>query len=210
MKPCPLELRQRMVGAGAQRTHTIAELADLFQVTERYSYKLLKLRRDCGELTPLPPRGGTDPMFNAARLSDLSQLAAQSPDATLKELQTLVRRHCRINVCLTTSWSALRNLNLTVKKTRRAAEADLRERAEALQPTLPVRRLWFLDEFGLKMTRTNARAPRGQRAVVYELWFTNFGLRTLVYELWFTNVLKRGVPISPSLARSPCAVSRLR
>lgn len=116
MKPCPLELRERIVGAVDQRTHTIAELAELFQVTERYIYKLLKLRRDAGDLTPLPHGGGTEPMFDAARLSSLSQLVAQSPDATLKELQTLIWRHCRINACLTTIWSALRKLNLTVKK----------------------------------------------------------------------------------------------
>jgi hypothetical protein len=36
--------------------------------------------------------------------------------------------------------------------------------------TLPSLRLWFLDEFGihLAMSRANARAPRGERAVVVE------------------------------------------
>ena len=36
--------------------------------------------------------------------------------------------------------------------------------------TLPALRLWFLDEFGihLAMSRANARAPRGERAVVVE------------------------------------------
>lgn len=36
--------------------------------------------------------------------------------------------------------------------------------------TLPVERLWFLDEFGihLALSRNYARAPRGQRAVVME------------------------------------------
>ena len=116
MKPCPLELRERIVGAVDQQTHTIAELAELFQVTERYIYKLLKLRRDTGDLTPLPHSGGCDPLLADAKLLQLAQLVAQYPDATLKELQTLVRRHCRLEVCLTTIWSALRKLDLTVKK----------------------------------------------------------------------------------------------
>ena len=116
MKPCPLELRERIVGAVDQQTHTIAELADLFQVTERYIYKLLKLRRDYGELTPLPHSGGCAPLFDDAKLLQLAQLVAQYPDATLKELQTLVRRQCRLQVCLTTIWSALRKLDLSVKK----------------------------------------------------------------------------------------------
>jgi transposase len=116
MKPCPLELRERIVGAVDQQTHTIAELAELFQVSERYIYKLLKLRRDTGELAPLPHSGGIDPLFDDAKLLQLAQCVAASPDATLKELQTLVRRQCRLKVCLTTIWSALRKLDLTVKK----------------------------------------------------------------------------------------------
>ena len=36
--------------------------------------------------------------------------------------------------------------------------------------TLPVKRLWFIDEFGihLALSRSRARAPRGERAVVVE------------------------------------------
>ena len=36
--------------------------------------------------------------------------------------------------------------------------------------TLPVKRLWFIDEFGLHlaMSRASARAPRGERAAVVE------------------------------------------
>lgn len=116
MKPCPLELRERIVGAVDQQTHTISELADLFQVTERYIYKLLKLRRDYGDLTPLPHSGGTDPLFDDAKLLQLAHFVAASPDATLKELQTLMQRHAKLDVCLTTIWSALRKLDLTVKK----------------------------------------------------------------------------------------------
>ena len=116
MKPCPLELRERIVGAVDQHTHTMAELADLFQVSERYIYKLLQLRRDTGDLTPLPHSGGTPPLLDDAKLLHLAQLVAQYPDATLKELQTLVTRHCRVTVCLTTIWSALHKLALTLKK----------------------------------------------------------------------------------------------
>lgn len=104
------------MGAVDQQTHTISELAELFQVTERYIYKLLKLRRDDGDLTPLPHRGGSAPLFDDAKLLPLAQLVAAYPDATLKELQPLVRRQGRLQVCLTTIWSARRKLDLTVKK----------------------------------------------------------------------------------------------
>ena len=46
MKPYPLELRQRIVEAVDQQYNTIAEVAEIFGVTERYVYKLLKLRRE--------------------------------------------------------------------------------------------------------------------------------------------------------------------
>lgn len=116
MKACPLELRERIVGAVDQRTHTIAELAELFQVTERSIYKLLKRRRDSGSLAPLPHGGGVAPIFDADKLAQLANFVTEAPDATLKELQTLVRRYCRVEVCLTTIWSALKTLQLTVKK----------------------------------------------------------------------------------------------
>jgi transposase len=45
MKPHPLEFRQRIVAAVDQQEHTIAEVAALFGVSERYVYQLLKLRR---------------------------------------------------------------------------------------------------------------------------------------------------------------------
>jgi len=58
------------------------------------------------------------------------------------------------------------------KKTRRAKEADPEERTAFIekQPSLPAARIWFLDEFGihLNMTRRYARAPKGERAIVWE------------------------------------------
>src|SRR5262245_12771753 len=48
MTPYPLELRQRIVAAVDQQSHTIEEIATLFGVSERYVYQLLKLRRETG------------------------------------------------------------------------------------------------------------------------------------------------------------------
>lgn len=116
MKACPLELRERIVGAVDQQTHTIAEIAELFQVTERYVYKLLQLRREVGDLTPLPHSGGASPRLQDGHLLRLAQLVAEHPDATLAELQALVARHCRVTVCLTTLWATCNKLSLTRKK----------------------------------------------------------------------------------------------
>lgn len=60
----------------------------------------------------------------------------------------------------------------TEKKTKRASEADRKKRAafQQKQPSLPAKRLIFIDEYGvhLAMSRSQARAPRGERAVVTE------------------------------------------
>ena len=61
MKTYPLELRQRIVDAVDQQTHTKNEIATLLGVTGRYVYLLLKSRREKGDLTPLPHGGGESP-----------------------------------------------------------------------------------------------------------------------------------------------------
>jgi transposase-like protein len=51
MNPYPVELRQRIVAAVEQKSQTIEEIAEIFGVTERYVYKLLKLHREVGDLS---------------------------------------------------------------------------------------------------------------------------------------------------------------
>lgn len=118
MKPHPVELRERIVTAVDQQMHTIAEVAELFSVTESYVYKLLRLRRDCGDLNPLPHSGGTEPILNENRLLVFAEIIAEFPDATLTEYKDLLRRRCRVDVCLTTIWPALQKMEFTLKKRR--------------------------------------------------------------------------------------------
>ena len=120
MNPYPVELRQRIVAAVEQKSHTIEEIAEIFGVTQRYVYKLLKLRRETGDLTPLPHGGGAPAKLNQAKLLKLAELVAEFPDATLEELRELLRRRCRLSVCLNTVWRALREINFTLKKSRAA------------------------------------------------------------------------------------------
>lgn len=116
MKPHPLELRQRIVAAVDQQEHTIAEVAALFSVSERYVYQLLKLRRETGDLSPLPHGGGAVPKLNEARLLKLAGLVAEFPDATLDELRELLRRRCRLSLSLNTVWRGLQQIGFTLKK----------------------------------------------------------------------------------------------
>lgn len=132
MKPYPLELRQRIVTAVDQQAQTIAEIADLFGVTERYVYQLLRLRRENGDLAPLPHGGGARAKLDETKLGTLAALVAEFPDATLEELRELVRRRCRVKVCVNTVWRALQQLKLTLKKSRAAPAKPARKSAPPL------------------------------------------------------------------------------
>jgi transposase len=116
MKPYPLELRQRIVEAVDQQRGTIAEIAEWFQVSERYVYQLLHLRRTHGGLAPRPHGGGAPAKLDESKRVKLADLTAEFPDATLEELRQLLRRHGRVQVCINTVWRAVQRLDWTRKK----------------------------------------------------------------------------------------------
>lgn len=116
MKPYPLELRERIVSVVDEKIHTIVELADIYQVTERYLYKLLWLRRETEDLTPLPQSGGVEPILKEQRFLLVADLVAHYPDATLQEYRDLIHTHCGVKVCRTTVWSAMEKSAFTRKK----------------------------------------------------------------------------------------------
>lgn len=122
MKPYPIEFRQRIVDVVEQQYDTIAEVAAIFGVTERYIYKLLQLRHDRGDLSPRPPGGGPKAKLTAPILVRLAALVGEFPDATLEELRELLRRRARVTVSTNTVWRGLQKLNVTLKK-RLAAPA---------------------------------------------------------------------------------------
>jgi len=173
MKAYPLELRERIVDAVDRQLGTIATIANIFNVSERCIYQLLALRRETGTLAPRPHGGGAPAKLNAPRIQKLAALSAAHADATLSELCKKFNCRRRIKISISTVCRGLAQLKQTrKKKSRRAREADLKERAAfaLTQQTLPTNRLWLLDEFGVHqgMTRHHARSPRGERAHAVE------------------------------------------
>jgi transposase len=120
MKAHPLELRQRIVALVDQQEHTIEEVAVLFKVSERHIYKLLKQRRETGELAPLPHGGGAVAKLDEPKLLRLAEFVAEVPDASLADLQGMLRRRCRTPVSLNTVWRGLQQIDFTRKKSRAA------------------------------------------------------------------------------------------
>ena len=133
MKAYPLELRQRIVEAVDQQFGTMEEIAELFGVTERYVYKLLKLSRETGDLAPRPHGGGAKAKLTEKKRVTLAALMAEFPDATLEEIRELLRRRCRLQVCVNTVWRALRQINVTLKKRPVAPVKPTPERGRPLR-----------------------------------------------------------------------------
>lgn len=168
-----LDLRKRIVDAVERGVETKRKIARLFGVNESFIYKLLRQKRERGDIAPLPHGGGANPKLIESDLIILTDLVAETPDATLEELSEQMKQRTGVEVSLSTICRNLQMLELTIKKkTKLAAEADPVERAafREIQPTLAIERLVFIDEFAsnIAMTRTHARAPKGYRATTVE------------------------------------------
>lgn len=168
-----LDLRQRIVDALERGSDTKRNIAKIFNVHESFIYKLLRQKRDTGEIAPLPHGGGASPKLNDEHLHILADLVILHPDATLEERglhveeESTYRSQPQYDLP-----GAARTSALIKKKSKLAAEADPAQRAEfkEKQRALPAEDLIFIDEFGANtaMTRTHARAFIGKRGYVTE------------------------------------------
>lgn len=168
-----VDLRKRIVDAVERGVGTKRQIAKLFGVHESFIYKLLRQKRERGDIAPLPHGGGASAKLTEQGLLTLTDLVAETPDATLQELSKQMQQRAGVEVSQSTICRGLQALDLTLKKkTRLAAEADPEERAafREIQKTLPLERLVCIDEFAsnLALTRPRARSPRGLRAEMVE------------------------------------------
>jgi transposase len=113
-----LDLRERIVDALERGLGTRSEVATLFGVHESFVYKLLRQKRQRGDLAPLPHGGGADAKLNEDQLLLLADLVAKDPDATLEQLRERIKKQIRVEVSVPTVWRALDALGLSRKKVR--------------------------------------------------------------------------------------------
>ncbi|HEY1537745.1 MAG TPA: helix-turn-helix domain-containing protein [Polyangiaceae bacterium] len=91
MSSLPFDLRQRIVDAYERKEGTYFELAQRFGVGESTVYRLLRLKRERGNLSPRAARG-----IPEEELPQLVELVRELPDATLDQLTRVwVSRNCR-------------------------------------------------------------------------------------------------------------------
>ena len=111
-----LELRARIVDAVERQIGSKGKTADLFGVHESFIYKLLRQKRERGDIAPLPHGGGARAKLSEDQLRQLPELVAATPDATLDELRAQVAKQARVAVSLSTLCGSLQALGRSRKK----------------------------------------------------------------------------------------------
>jgi transposase len=104
------DLRAKVLAA-CDKDLTVAELAELFSVSQRWVYKLKKCLRETGHSVPIRQKPGRKSKL-AAQLPRLQALVQEQPDSTLEEL----RAKLNAGLCTSSVWNALKALGLSLKK----------------------------------------------------------------------------------------------
>jgi|SRR5215210_1032555 len=116
MQPYSLDLRERVVKAYEQGNGSIAEVAAMFNVGQTFVKKMLRLKRETGDLSPSPHGGGNRPKLSAKHLALLRANVQKQSDISLTELQALLDKETKISVHPSTISRALSQLGLPRKK----------------------------------------------------------------------------------------------
>lgn len=121
-----LDLRKRIVDAVERGVGTKRAIATLFGVHESFIYKLLCQKRERGDIAPLPHGGGASAKLTEPALMILTDLVAETPDATLAELGEQMKKKARVEVSQSTICRGLQALGLTRKKRPNAPPKRIR------------------------------------------------------------------------------------
>jgi transposase len=111
-----LDLRARIVEAVERQIGSKRKIAEVFGVHESFIYKLLRQKRDRGDIAPLPHGGGAHAKLSGDQLQQLPDLVTATPDATLEELREQMKKKARVEVSLSTICRGLQTLGLSRKK----------------------------------------------------------------------------------------------
>lgn len=118
MKAYSLDLRQKILRACDQRFGSQRAVAVLFGVSQSFVEKLLRRRRDAGDIAPRPHAGGRQASCDAAALALVRRLIQEQPDATLAELCEQLWAQRGLHVSVPTMSRIATQLGLPRKKSR--------------------------------------------------------------------------------------------
>lgn len=113
MYSIPNELRRRIVEAYERNEGTYFELAQRFGVGEATVYRLLRLKRELGDVKVGTARG-----ISEEELPEFVKLVQRSPGATLEQLRQAWVSRTRSELSLSSIARALRRAGISRKKAR--------------------------------------------------------------------------------------------
>lgn len=166
MKFASEEIRMKAVHAYIDGKATAKQLGDILGYTPATICNWVRAYKNNGQ-TAAKPNGHRKSCFTSEELEHLSNLIEKKVDITLEEIRESFGKTCS----LVAIHKIVKKLGFVYKKTLRASEQDRkdiktqRESWSKYQKTVPVDRLIFLDESGVKtnMTRLYGRAYKGNR-----------------------------------------------
>lgn len=127
MKAYSNDLRRKIVAAYERGHRSQREIAELFGISPATVRNFVRRQRERGSPDALPHSGGAPARIDDAARSELRQLIAASPDATLEEAQARLRK-VGVQVGLSAVCRTLAKLGLPRKKSRSTpVSATLRE-----------------------------------------------------------------------------------
>jgi transposase len=114
MEAYSMDLRRRVIDAVDANEETYEEIAQRFQVSDRWIRKLRRQRALTGSIAPKPHAGGRTAAVAGETQEKLCRQVQEQPDASLDDL----RQACGIVGSLMCVWRALKRLGLPRKKSR--------------------------------------------------------------------------------------------
>lgn len=117
MKAYSLDLRTRIVEAVDRQVGSQGAVATLFGVSRTFVKKLLRQRRETGQVAPKAHGGGHRPKLDGKRREALrTYIREVQDDASLAEVQAYVARRFKVVVSEATVSRVLQSLGLPRKK----------------------------------------------------------------------------------------------
>ena len=173
VRPLSGDLRDR-VAAAMRAGASCREAAKTFAISVASAARWAKRARETGTVAPRPFGKPLGLVVLPEREWLMARITA-APDLTIRALRAELEAERGLCVGYGAVWRWLAREGLSCKKSLHAAEqyrpdvARRRERWRRHQASVDPTRLVFVDETWAKanMTRTQGRAPRGQRLVAY-------------------------------------------
>ena len=116
MKPYSKDFRTKIIETKQKTNESIQQIANRFQVSYSFVYRLLKRYEAVASVEPTPHGGGKPALLNSQQIKILSQLVEEDNDATLQQLSVRLTEKTGIKVSISTICRLLQKLELTRKK----------------------------------------------------------------------------------------------